>query len=347
MNVLFRTDASTSLGAGHVMRCLTLAKALRHEGAECHFLCRTLPGHLIDFIEQQGFFTLKLPDESQSQFDEATQTLSLLTQSYQLLVVDHYGLSKKYCALLRPVAEHILVIDDLANRQHDCDVLLDQNLHPQASERYHSLVPQECELLLGPHYVLLRDEFYQMPVSREPCRVLVNFGGSDEMNLTSKAIEALSKLKIDGLHADIVIGANNPWRASLEAQLFFEPSMHLHIQCDYMAALMQKATLMLGAGGSSHWERCRTALPSIVVTVAPNQEETTAYLAKLGACVWLGKAEHIQSETLKNALGEYLTNPKRLESLARHAAILVPPHAGTPQVVNHVLKRVRGTHDPH
>lgn len=337
MQVLFRTDASITLGSGHVMRCLTLAKALTKQGANCHFICRKISGNLIDFIRQQGFTVFVLPAQLNSEQEDAQQTLVQLQQPYQLLLLDHYELGYAFCQLLRQRCKTVLVIDDLANRSHDCDLLLDQNLLPNANSRYAGLVPKHCKQLLGPHYALLRDEFYQTSASKQQNHILVSFGGSDEHNLTALAINAIKQLKPGQVTADIVIGANNPWRVTLEKQLASLPNMQLHVQCNNMAALMQRAQLMLGAGGATHWERCISALPALVVTIAENQQATTAYLDKLGACIWLGNASDCTEALLIEKIGYYLEKPELLQAVATAASSVTPADGGALAVVKELL----------
>ncbi|SNY56043.1 UDP-2,4-diacetamido-2,4,6-trideoxy-beta-L-altropyranose hydrolase [Arsukibacterium tuosuense] len=344
MKVLFRTDASVALGSGHVMRCLTLADALRKLGANCDFACRLTSGHLADVIRRQGFNILPLPDVIATEMADASATLAQLTQNYDLLIIDHYALAADYSRQLRSHFRHIMQIDDLANRSYDCDLLLDQNLVANAEQRYGKLVPVHCKVLTGPRYALLREEFYHPPEQRVSDRILIGFGGSDEQNLTSLAIDAVNKLKIPGLTADIVIGANNPWHAEIYKLTASLPNMRLHVQCNYMAKLMHQARLMLGGGGASHWERCISALPGLVVTVAENQQATTAFLDQLGACVWLGQAADMSAEFFAERLCYYLSRPALLDSMGRTAAGLIPAAAGTPLVTETIMKTLSNGH---
>jgi UDP-2,4-diacetamido-2,4,6-trideoxy-beta-L-altropyranose hydrolase len=342
MKVLLRADASVSMGSGHIMRCLTLAKALTQRGAVCDFICRPHQGHLIDWLREQNVTVIMLPDTIDNEVDDARQCLNRLTTSYQLLVLDHYQLGQAYCQLMRARSDKILVIDDLANRQHDCDIILDQNLLPNGNERYQQLVPAHCMQLLGPRYALLRDEFYQNPGPSQPKHILVSFGGSDEHNLTTLAVNAIAQLKPEQVTADIVIGANNPWRAMLQQQVARLPNVQLHVQCNYMASLMYQARLMLGAGGATHWERCICGLPGLVVTVAENQQATTAYLDELGACVWLGQAAEMSAEFFAEQLCYYLSQPALLDEIGQLAKNLVPANAGTPLVIEQIFNVVAG-----
>ena len=343
MKVLFRADASVTLGSGHVMRCLTLAMALKQQGAEFDFICRPHEGNLIAWLNSQSVNVIILPDTIHNEVDDALQCLRSLTTQYQLLVLDHYQLGQAYCQLMRQRCHKILVIDDLANRQHDCDILLDQNLLPNNSERYQQLIPTHCLQLLGPRYALLRDEFYQGQSSPQPQHILVSFGGSDEQNLTSLAVNAIEQLKSQQVTADIVLGANNPWRAMLQQQVARLPNVQLHVQCNYMASLMHRARLMLGAGGATHWERCICALPGLVVTVAENQQATTAYLDELGACVWLGQAAEMSAKFFAEQLCYYLSQPALLDEISQAASNIVQMNTGTPIVVKQILTMVART----
>ncbi|MCF4009088.1 UDP-2,4-diacetamido-2,4,6-trideoxy-beta-L-altropyranose hydrolase [Rheinheimera sp. UJ63] len=340
MKVLFRVDASVTIGSGHVMRCLTLATALRKQHIDCHFLCRETQGNLLALITEQGFETFSLPCEPANELLDSQQSLAKLSFHYQLLVLDHYQLGYTYCKQMRSRCRYIMVIDDLANRTHDCDLLLDQNLLANAANRYRKLVPAHCKTLTGPCYALLREEFYQIYPPRTQHQILVGFGGSDEQNLTSLAIKVIAQLKIPGISADIVIGANNPWREQLMSQLAAYPNFTLHIQCNNMAELMARASLMLGAGGATHWERCITALPGLVVVAADNQKAITEYLAEQGACIFLGMADEITELSLTLQLQHYLTQPNLLAAVSQHAAAIVPKDAGTPLVVSAISKLI-------
>lgn len=337
MKVLFRADASVALGSGHIMRCLTLAQALVRKGAECHFICRELPGNLVSVIRQQGFLVMLLPNNIKNEKADAMHTIQQLSSEYQLLVVDHYQLGELYCTLLRTYCQYIMVIDDLADRHHNCDILLDQNLLPDAKKRYDDLLPQHTIQLLGPRYALLRDEFYHTAPATIPRHILISFGGSDEANLTTMALQAIKALKSPPVTADIVIGANNPWQPMLVERVSQMPNVRLHIQTSAMASLMAKAELMLGAGGATHWERCISKLPGLIVTVAENQVSTTAYLQKLGACVWLGNAAAMSVAYFTEQLSYYLSRPARLKTISNAAEALLPHSAGTPLVVEQIL----------
>ncbi|MDP4535900.1 UDP-2,4-diacetamido-2,4,6-trideoxy-beta-L-altropyranose hydrolase [Alkalimonas collagenimarina] len=357
MRILFRVDSSALIGLGHLMRCLTLAEALRDSGYLCHFICRPHAGHSAELVQQRGFELTLLPSlppytdhaaestehqhwlgctEQQDATDCQTQ-LSNASEKFDLLVVDHYALAAEFCSSLRPFCRHILMIDDLANRAHDCDWLLDQNLLPDQQNRYQQLVPAQCSLLLGPQFALLRHEFYQVhPVTRQAGRLLVFFGGNDPFHLTIKSAIAIAQLTELIPHADIVISAQHPDRSALEALCQTQATMQLHIQSNDMASLMHQAQLMLGAGGTTHWERCICALPALVVTVANNQLATTRYLHELGACSWLGDGDTITQSQLEQSICDWLGKPEQLRLMGEQAKKIMASNQGARTILQHL-----------
>jgi UDP-2,4-diacetamido-2,4,6-trideoxy-beta-L-altropyranose hydrolase len=387
MLVMFRVDASINIGSGHLMRCLTLANVMRTNGWQVIFCCRTHPGHQINLLETQGFSCLSLPllpaaisldvhapasrqasAQPNSEGDhlwlgateaeDAAATIAALNQaklSPDLLVIDHYGLGSEFEAALRGNCRQILVIDDLANRPHDCDFLLDQNLLPDANQRYQPWLPKNCQQFLGPNYALLRPEFVAasnvQPTNKQrnfliqPFQLLVFFGGSDIDNITSMAIKAMQQLQNPHWLADIVIGSANPHLSLLQQLCEEDHRLTLHVQTPGMARLMANAQLMIGAGGSTHWERCAMALPALVVSLAANQQPTTAYLAQLGACVYLGDGADLTSSRLSRELEQLLGKPQQLQQMADIASRLVAPEGGCQRLLTSLDTALRAQKD--
>lgn len=362
MRLLFRTDASLTIGSGHLMRCLTLARALRAQGHLIWFACRQHPGHLLGLPEAEGFATLVLaelatpPEHGYAAWLGATEAEDaaallqaialqpeLTDQGFDWLVVDHYGLGAEFCAAMRAGCRAILQIDDLANRPYDCDLLLDQNLLPDLNHRYDGLLPTYCRALLGPQWALLRPEFAachpttrQFPTqfsAQQPARLLIFFGGTDGDNLSKVAIGALQQLQESHWLADIVIGQANPHRLLLQQLCAQDRRLTLHIQTPGMAGLMAAADLMIGAGGATHWERACLGLPSLVVALADNQLATTAYMASLGACVDLGVASTLSSRNLASIVDSLLAQPERRRQMSAAASQLVPAGGGVPKLI--------------
>ncbi|MDA7434762.1 UDP-2,4-diacetamido-2,4,6-trideoxy-beta-L-altropyranose hydrolase [Synechococcus sp. AH-601-J22] len=312
--ILIRCDASLLIGSGHVMRCLTLARELQRLGAEICFLCRRQPGDLINLLETE-FAVLALPEQTLAACDgldgrdlysswlgctqeqDAAQCLEVLPNAgingFSWLVADHYGLDahweKQLLAGLSgtDAAPKLLVIDDLADRPHKADVLLDQNFFGESTEqRYKYLVPPQCRQLLGPHYALLGPEYAQLhslvPPRTELRRVLVFFGGVDPDNLTGKALEALLDPVLAHLAVDVVLGIQSPHRKAVEDLVARRSNTTLHGSLPSLAGLIARADLAIGAVGASTWERACLGLPTISIPFAHNQIPVSQVLARNG-----------------------------------------------------------------
>lgn len=319
MNIVFRVDASAQIGSGHVMRCLTLAKRYCREGHTVSFVMRALPSNLITFVEEAGFSVHSLPYVKSrkmltgylawltvAQEQDAQETTAVLRTMGQVdrLVVDHYALDAAWETVCRPYTREIMVIDDLANRRHDADILIDQNFYENAAERYVGLVPHECRLLLGPQHALLRDAFYEIKPRRrtgELHNILIFYGGSDLTDETSKALRALLSMNLHGVEVDVVVGKTNPQMESVRKRCADHKNIRYHCQVENMAELMNAADLALGAGGTTTWERLALGLPSIVTAIADNQIEICENCAHAGLIDYLGCAEAVTEGDLVRA----------------------------------------------
>ena len=344
MMVVFRVDASAKMGIGHLMRCLTLAEGLRSRGKEVRFICRAQPGNLIGLLKRRAMPVTVLPDAPEarsqgesdyaawlgvSQAQDASQTIEALAgRRPDWLIVDHYGLDAKWEQQLRPHVQHLMVIDDLADRPHDCDLLLDQNFAIEPEMRYRDLVPAACRLLLGPRYALLRREYRLWRQTLRPRdgrvrRVLVFLGGADPGHATSLALTALSTPELRHLHVDVVVGGNNPHRSALEAQARSRPRTTLHGHRPHLADLMAQADLAVGAGGVTTWERLCLGLPSLVISIAENQKPACVALAEAGVIYYAGDVGSLDEGKLSEHLCRILKDPKELVRMSEEGELMV------------------------
>lgn len=322
MHIAFRADASLQIGTGHVMRCLTLADALRERGASCSFVCRQHQGHLLALIAQRGHQALALPKLQEGADSERsctahahwlgtdwatdaqdTQQALNVHMSGELvdwLVVDHYALDARWEEALRPNIKRIMVIDDLADRTHACDLLLDQNLGRKEAD-YGGLLKGKTTVLVGPQYALLRPEFAErraQSLARRQSnpqlrRLFITMGGVDKDNATGQVLSALQSCNFPAdLQVTVVMGPYAPWLTQVQAQAAQMPwPTEVLVSVDNMAQLMTESDLTIGAAGSTSWERCCLGLPTIQVALAQNQEAIAQALSHAGAALMLqGKA---------------------------------------------------------
>lgn len=356
MKIAFRVDASIQIGTGHFMRCLILADALKQRDAQIRFISRHLPEHLRQLLAVKGHQFMPLDSTSNeviegdlayvhwlgtSQHADAQDSIQALSdQTWDWLVIDHYALDVCWESALRQAAKNILVIDDLANRQHDCDILLDQNYYHDQNRRYQGLVPEQCINLLGVAYVLLRTEFVEAKQrlrARDGIvrRILVFLGGSDPTNQTQKVVEALKHLNRPDIEVDVVVGSANPNRNAIQALCDEMPNVTFHCQISNMAELICNADLGVGAGGAAMWERCYLGLPTITVVFAANQVRTTEDVADIGAIEYLGWSDSFVSEHYARAIAEMIDNSQRLKQIGEAALGLL--QTGSTSVLDAML----------
>jgi UDP-2,4-diacetamido-2,4,6-trideoxy-beta-L-altropyranose hydrolase len=244
------------------------------------------------------------------------------------LIVDNYALDIGWEQQIRPGVGRIMVIDDLANRHHGADVLLDQNLYDGMASRYDGLIPDTCVKLLGPKYALLRPEFcVEQEILRRHCgivrRILIFFGGSDPSNETTKALEAIGMLNRPDIAVDVVVGGGNPRRHELERLCRRYPGVTFYCQVDNMAELMSAADLAIGAGGTATWERCALGLPALVIALADNQVELAETAARRGMVFFLGSSGMVSSARIREALDLFIGAPENLSAITATSLAMV------------------------
>lgn len=345
MQVVFRTDASTAIGSGHVMRCLCLAQELREQSATCSFICRDLAGNLTARIRAVGFDCHILPiaaPTTQSNSDaishahwlpvsqdtDARETRVILDRTApDWLVKDHYALDARWDDAVNRPGMRRLVIDDLADRSHACELLLDQTLG-RRSQEYADQVPVGCLQLLGPRYALLRPEFRQwrdralkQQRNWRPRHILVAMGGVDQPNATAQVLRDLEKRTA---HPDqritVVLGTAAPHVDTVRA-LARASSRHIDVLTDVsnMAELMTSADIAIGAPGTTAWERCALGLPSLMLTIANNQKDNAFALDDAGAAISIGAIEDPDwPDQLHNAFRK-LADPDRFAAMVEVA----------------------------
>jgi UDP-2,4-diacetamido-2,4,6-trideoxy-beta-L-altropyranose hydrolase len=328
MNIAFRVDASTLIGTGHFMRCLSLAITLKPFSSNISFVCRHLPEYLQKMLADNEchFIHIDSPQDigmsednvhshwlGVSQKQDAYETKQVLSvDQWDWLVVDHYALDIQWESALRNCIEKILVIDDLADRRHDCDVLLDQNIYVDMDTRYGDKVSSKCILFLGLKYVILRDEFCKIHKkvkvrSGKIKNILIYFGGFDLNNDTTGAVRALINSGVKNLKVNVVIGMQHPFLQEIEL-LCKENGFICHINTDKMAALMCKADFAIGAGGISTYERLYMRLPAILKPISLNQTEPLLYMSEMGFFEIFFTQQELE-EKLKRILKRNNTSP--------------------------------------
>lgn len=296
MKIVFRVDSSSMIGGGHLMRCLSLAKEFKNRRYEVFFVCRALNGNLTSNID---FPVLILPKNKYfkasnfylnclgaSQEQDAHETINIIPQGTDLIIVDNYAIDKLWHAKLRRYVNKIMVIDDLADREFDCDILLNQNLAIQKYD-YTNKIPQNCKLLIGCNYALLRSEFRKIReksiLKRENTKkiknILISMGANDSTNKTFDILQNIH----DEFEIVVILGLKSQYNEMIKDYANSKNNVNVIIDSKNVSELMFNADLAIGAGGSTSWERCCLALPTLLYVLGENQMRVASSLQKAGA----------------------------------------------------------------
>lgn len=342
MKIVFRVDSSSQIGYGHLMRCLVLAQRFHKlPGIKICFVVRNLPGNINSIIIDRGFKLLVLPKHEmaieelsgyekwltvpQSVDAEDTRKALKKIRDVKLLVVDSYAISAEWENKVRPEVNKIMVIDDLANRRHECDFILDQSYGGEKMYRYNTLVPVCCKLFLGVSYVLLHESYYwQHPKVRAGMRhVLVFFGGSDDTGETLKFLQALYSDTWQNLRFTVIVGDSNQNKKIIERICNKFSNVTFYCQVDNMAELLANADIAFGAAGSNMWERCFLGLPAVVTVTGENQRFIAEQVNHTRAIRLLGWHESVYAGTYEKALLQIDKLP--LETMSKAAFSVIGP----------------------
>lgn len=313
-----RADASASIGAGHVVRCLSLAGELQARGIEVAFVTRA-PDAIVERITETGVAVHQLAAEgpgaeqppgalwsTEEQAADAAAVGRLLERPADVMIVDHYGLDHRWEQ--DAPAPVVAVLDDLANRPHACALLVDHNWYgPRSGHRYDGLA-DGATLLLGPRYALLQPEYRALRADLDhtwpPRRVLVSFGGTDATGETAKAVSALDD---PTLAVDVVIGSPDRVPAALAELVARTPTTRLHVAVPSLAPLLAAADLAIGASGSATWERICLDVPALVTTTSTHQSGVTAALHQHAMTDWLGLAANTTVDDYRSAVNALMS----------------------------------------
>lgn len=325
--VVFRCDASPEIGGGHIARCLVVADSMRARGWTCCFATTGDGPRLFPSLAASGHEIRVLDESFADDADEAKAISSAIQSDCELLVIDHYGRDLEFERAARGWTKRIAVIDDLARRKHDTDVLVDPT-PGRGSAAYRQLVPIQCQLLLGPLFAPLRLEFQAIRAetvarrraSPELRRVFVGFGATDSKNMTAGTVTKIGET-LPNVKVDVVLGAGAAHSSDVKSAAEpFDGKVRIHIEPKSMSSLMAAADLGVGAAGMMSWERCCLGLPSLVSIVAENQRSNAIGLERAGAGVIVGDEGGLDLPAFVHALKGLAEDSGHLAQMAESAA---------------------------
>jgi len=335
MNIIIRADSSFAIGSGHIARCIEIAKILTGFGAIVTFVSRNLFGNFSHLIIENGFNLIELQRPSYRGFKkkrenwlgvpldlDAEETKSVIkNMKIDWIIVDNYGIDILWEIKISEVVKNIMVIDDLADRKHHCNILLDQNYVKSYDLRYKNLVPEKCKLLLGPNYALLNSIYFENKsmikvFNRSQKKILVFFGGSDAQNLSLMAMDAVLDMSHKKIHCDVVISQSSKQYDDIIKKSDKSKCFRVHSNVPSLFELIKNADLAIGTGGVSLLERCSVGLPSIIITSADNQKESADALNEINAIKLIGHYNNIDKHDITSATQSLIFNEKELKKMS-------------------------------
>jgi UDP-2,4-diacetamido-2,4,6-trideoxy-beta-L-altropyranose hydrolase len=328
---------------------LAIAEFLKAKDILCSFICRDHPGNLIEHIELKGFPVFGLTnriEDGEYNFSpsrgllkhgswlgtdwlaDAEETKEAIgVQKCDWLVVDHYALDSRWESELRECCDRLMALDDLADRNHECDLLLDQNYFPNPKRRYQHRIPASTTCLFGPTYAVMRDEYWEAHLVAHIRRgsisnILVYFGGADKNNVTERAMTALASSEEDSIRIDVVVDPGHKYLDSIKKSAERLTNVKLHIGVPTLCPLMMKADLAIGGAGTTSWERCSVGLPALVISTAENQRAVARELHAGGFIEWLGHEDQVATGSIEEGI-RLIKETKTLETWSRRCWDLV------------------------
>ena len=299
-NLFIRVDASPEIGIGHIMRCLTLAQELKNNFDKIIFLTRKDSGDFTETIMKNEFEVIFIPTNNDS--DIIKNIVTTNSENKNFLLIDHYDVDSNFESSLKNIFEKIFVIDDLANRKHDCDLLIDQNYYRDLNHRYKKLIQNDTITLLGSKYAIIRPEFRNInkktiKKNSQIKKILVSFGGSDPTNECKKALDALCSIENNQFEIVAIVGIYNNKFERLKKLYEKNSNIKIYRHVNDLSQLMLNSDLFIGAGGTTTWERFYMGLPSIVTIISDDQKESIEFLSDMGHVINLGLAKNVTMKT--------------------------------------------------
>lgn len=280
-----RADANPQIGTGHIMRCLSLADALRENGENIKFV--VAEPYLQLLIEGRGFSCTVLGTSYDQMEEELPLFLPILQQDRpELIILDSYFVTPKYMKTIKSMAP-LLYIDDLDLFNYPADIVVNYNIYG-----LETTYPQNKTYFLGPQYVPLRKEFQGLEkrIIKEGVEdVLISTGGTDLYHVALRCAEYLQIYPPnENIVFHFVLGAMNQDVAELEQIAEKCPFIKLHRQVTDMSSLMLRCDVAISAAGSTLYELCACGLPTVTYILADNQIPGARAFQKLGLMPYAG-----------------------------------------------------------
>lgn len=332
--IVFRTEGSTRVGLGHLRRSLTLAHELKKQGAGVNFVVNQDPLP-IEFLRK---YDVEAAVVEERDTNDLHQTMEHAQRwDARALVVDSYAVSGECLAQVRgPV---VAVIDDLADRPLPVDLVINGVVDA------HRLAYQTrpgTRLLLGPEYILLREEFARepkRPIRERIERVLITVGGMDPFVLSPRLI-AWTREALGDVAVDVIVGPffGEQSIAQIERMAREHQNIRMHSDPPAIRDVMLACDLAVTAGGQTTYELAATGTPAVAIRSADNQTGNLAGLSAKGALAWVGdvRDDDLRGKVVK-AVADLSAKKDRRQDMSRSGRLLVDG-LGAPRVARAIVE---------
>ena len=343
-NFFIRVESNEKIGTGHLMRCLTIANSLRKKGNQVYFISKNMSEESKKLLESNKF-SVKLLDYKRKKFDykiDAKFTIEIIKKEKEnstFLIIDNYQIDQKWETLVKKFVKKTVVIDDLANRKHNCELLIDQNLNSDIKEKqYKKLVPKNCILLIGTQFAILRPEFYELrkliKTRTKLKNILISYGGTDPSNETIKVLKALKNLNLKNINTYIISGNLNSKNKEIEHLSRKLKNSKFYEYTKNIAKLMIKADIAFGGAGTTSWERCCLGLPTIITILSDDQKDIAEALDENVCGINLGSGKKMRVKDYENTLRKF--DWKKIREFSLNCKKIVDGR-GTNRVISEIL----------
>jgi UDP-2,4-diacetamido-2,4,6-trideoxy-beta-L-altropyranose hydrolase len=318
MRIVFRLDASVRIGNGHLARCLALADQFKELGCEILFICRPesnkdyeslfatayevrLLQKKTNTIINKKSYSSWLSVDWEQDVNEVIQIIDNIDAD--LLIVDHYGIDARWHNKVRDYCKKIFVIDDLADRHLDCDFLLNSSFTNEDKDYKKFISNKDCISFLGPNYALIQPKFSNLRLKAKNKRehissiqeILIFMGSMDPDNYSSLAINAINQIDWkQSIIVNCILDSHSPSLEKVSNDIeSLDLRASIHSNTSDMEKLIYNADLAIGSGGNSAWERCVLGLPTLLTSIAPNQQRNITGITESGAAIYWDSTEDL------------------------------------------------------
>jgi len=348
--LIIRADANSHIGMGHAMRCIALGQRWRNDGGDVYFLTTSRSERLLNKVQNESF---KLVSLNEAAYEDSLEAISWLSVSEAKLslkccnswvVLDGYHFDKNYQEAIKGMGCNLIVVDDRAHLpSYSADIILNQNADAVS---YKYFAPSSCKLLLGSGYALIRDEFLRLKPrkcskTKRPLKVLVSLGGADYLRLSARIIAELGTFCRDEIEVRLITGdvSINRLGDYLPGDLSFQLQI-VRFAEDY-PEMVKWADLAVTAGGSSCWEFAYMGVPTVILTLADNQEGLSGELARRNVAINLGSAENLADGDIASSIKSLYLDTGKMGSFSENGKKLIDglgAHRVQMEMMNFIMK---------